>query len=212
MSKGKPIFSFETEQAVLGALLIDESSFSKVSSDICAKDFYHSKHALIYGEIEKLSSDGLGVDQIRVGASLDEAGILDDIGGQAYLGDLEMMVPSSDNVSGYAKDLARLSERRKVLAASLDLAELLKESDDPFSTISEFNLSLEGMRSNKEAGSLYSKAVRDSKSILELAEPDYWIDDFLPKDTFVSYQNIEELSYKINKYNISTFIVWLSFK
>ena len=25
-------------------------------------------------------------------------------------------------------------------------------------------------------------------------------DDFLPKDTFVSYQNIEELSYKINKY------------
>lgn len=185
MSKGKPIFSFETEQAVLGALLIDESSFNKVSSEICAKDFYHSKHALIYGEIEKLSSDGLGIDQIRVGASLDEAGTLYDIGGQAYLGELEMMVPSSDNVVGYAKDLAKLSERRKVLSASLDLAELLKESDDPFSTISEFNLSLEGMRnSNREGGNLYSKAVRDSKSILDLAEPDYWIDDFLPKESF----------------------------
>lgn len=186
MSKGKPIFSFETEQAVLGALLIDESSFNKVSSEICAKDFYHSKHALIYGEIEKLSSDGLGIDQIRVGASLDEAGILDDVGGQAYLGELEMMVPSSDNVSGYAKDLARLSARRKVKAAGLEFLESMDSDDDFFSVFDQLSASVDDIKTGQNRGNegLFSEIIFDSDGVLDLEEPDYWIDDYLPKDSF----------------------------
>lgn len=184
MSKGKPIFSIESEQGFLGSILLNSDIFKEVKGELLESDFYSAKHKIIYSEIVRMDNDGENINHVTVPIALEEAGTLEDAGGFLYSSELIDMIPNSSGAKTFAKTLSKLSERRKVLAASLDLAELLKESDDPFSTISEFNLSLEGMRSNKEAGSLYSKAVRDSKSILDLAEPDYWIDDFLPKDSF----------------------------
>ena len=186
MSKAKPIFSIESERAVIGSLLFDESALGKVSAELSASDFYSAKHGLIYNEIIKVSAAGLGLDTVLVATSLEESGLLDEVGGLAYLGELVDMTPSSANVSGYAKHVSMTSSRRKVMAAGLEFLESLKESEDPFSVYDKLGLSVDDIRvgQNKSSGGLFSEMIFDSAGTLDLEEPDYWIEDFLPKDSF----------------------------
>lgn len=186
MSKDKPIFSIESEQAVLGSILLNSDVLSEVRAILSVSDFYSAKHGLIYAEIIRMSDSGEHINHVTVPTALEEAGLSEDSGGSAYLGELVDMVPNSLGASTYAKTLIKVSSRRKVMAAGLEFLESLKESEDPFSTHDQLSLSIDSIRvgQNNSGGGLFSEMIFDSAGALDLEEPDYWIEDFLPKDSF----------------------------
>jgi len=110
-----PPHSSEAEQAVIGALLMDNSALDKVGG-LSADHFYHPELSKAFETIRVLVVANKVADVITVS----EAGG----GDMTALNDLVMSVPSAANVAGYAEIvMERWAERRLVSAAQETIAE-----------------------------------------------------------------------------------------
>lgn len=105
MPAEKPIsapHSVEAEQALLGALMLDSGTYSRIASQVRAEDFYRPDHRLIFRCVSALAGRGDLVDVVTVASSLERAGRLDAVGGLAYLSRLARETPSSETAPAYA--------------------------------------------------------------------------------------------------------------
>jgi replicative DNA helicase len=80
-----PPHSIETEESILSAILIDNSTLLDVVQILSPNDFYKSSHQEIYSAMTALFSKNEPVDLITLTNMLKERGRLKDIGGAAYL-------------------------------------------------------------------------------------------------------------------------------
>jgi replicative DNA helicase len=106
--------SVESEQAVLGSLLIEPGAWARIAGKLDAGDFFRPDHRLIFGAIAKLAGEGKGCDIVTVSARLQAAGELDDAGGMGYVGDLAHDTPTAANLESYAEVVRERSMRRKL--------------------------------------------------------------------------------------------------
>ena len=81
-----PPHSIEAEQAVLGALLLDNTAWDRVADVITGGDFYRDDHRRIFEHIARLIDDAKPADIVTVSESLERSNELDTAGGLAYLG------------------------------------------------------------------------------------------------------------------------------
>ena len=132
-----PPHNDEAEQAVLGALLLDEDAIEVASQIIHAEDFYTGANRRIYQAVLDLSSKGSRADIITVSEHLKQKGELESSGGPAYIASLTNVVPTSANTDYYAKIILDCSIRRALIRIS---SELTRSS---FNSTSESNLILE---------------------------------------------------------------------
>lgn len=115
-SKLPNIYSPESEQAVLGSLLLRNDCFDEVQEIIQASDFYVVHHQMIYKAISALLNRGQSVDLLILEQQLKEAQCLAEVGGLAYLAELSKNTPSAANVTAYAEIVAEHSRRRQLTA------------------------------------------------------------------------------------------------
>src|SRR5579863_3650519 len=78
----------DAEQGLLGALLIDNRAFEKVSDFLKAEHFYAPAHGRIYGVIAKLIERGQIASPVTLKALFHDDEDLTHLGGAAYLVDL----------------------------------------------------------------------------------------------------------------------------
>ncbi|MCZ8131519.1 MAG: replicative DNA helicase [Steroidobacteraceae bacterium] len=97
-----PPHSIESEQAVLGSLLLDASAWDAVADLIQAADFYRRDHQLIFEAIAEVVESRGPCDAITVSEALTRRGQVDEVGGLAYLARLAKDTPSAANVRAYA--------------------------------------------------------------------------------------------------------------
>lgn len=98
-----PPQNLEAEQAVLGAMLIEENAIA-IILEILDKDFfYKGSHKKIFSAIVELYAGNEPVDLVTLTHLLKKKGILDDVGGAAYLTTLTSLVPTAANAIHYAK-------------------------------------------------------------------------------------------------------------
>ncbi|MBD3610821.1 MAG: replicative DNA helicase, partial [Hydrogenovibrio crunogenus] len=83
-----PPHSIESEQSVIGGLMLDNEKFSDISVILKAEDFYTQQHQLIYTAIVHLSERNKPFDLITVIEMLESTGKLPDVGDKQYLIDL----------------------------------------------------------------------------------------------------------------------------
>ena len=62
-----PPQSIESEQAVLGGLLLDPNAYDKVADRLVEEDFYRRDHRLIYRAIRELTEKNRPCDVLTVG-------------------------------------------------------------------------------------------------------------------------------------------------
>jgi replicative DNA helicase len=98
-----PPHSLEAEQAVLGGLLLDNSTWDAIADRLRAEDFYRRDHQLIYQSILELSQRGEPSDAVTVAEHLTKNGLAEETGGLAYL----------------ARRLPRTSRRTRTSCASV---------------------------------------------------------------------------------------------
>lgn len=118
--------SHESEQCVLGGLLLDGAAWDRVADSVTADDFARREHRLIFNAIAALVSDGTQADVITVSERLERTGELEAAGGLAYLGSLANNTPSAANVAAYAAIVHDRAIERRLLEAAGRVTEIAK--------------------------------------------------------------------------------------
>lgn len=117
-----PPQDIEAEKSLLGSLMLDKEAITKIADFLIAEDFYKQSHQKIYQAIEDLFAHGEPIDFISVSSKLKERGILDKIGGTAYLTELINTVPTASHVLTYAKIVQKKRILRDLISAGQDIS------------------------------------------------------------------------------------------
>ena len=112
------LHSPDSEQAVLGALLLPGSTATDRIGALRPGHFFTEAHRSIFSEILAMAAQGLAVDPVTVAERLDASGLSEKTGGLAYLGELTANTPSSSNAGRYAKIVIDKSVERELVAAA----------------------------------------------------------------------------------------------
>ena len=116
-----------TEQALIGAILVNPDSFREVRID--PEDFYIQRNRWIWEAIGEIARAGNQPDYVTVAANLDGKKQLGEIGGSAYLTGLITACPNAFNAAGYADLIRDLSYRRRVILGAQRLANTAYDRD-----------------------------------------------------------------------------------
>ncbi|HPB64191.1 MAG TPA: replicative DNA helicase, partial [Mesotoga sp.] len=125
-----PPSSVESEEAVLGSILIDPDVVPDIMELLTSQDFYLRKHQLIFATMERLFDEGNPVDIVSVTERLRTSGSLEEIGGEVELAKLADLVPTSANFSYYAKTVKEKSLLRSLITAASSIVESAYENND----------------------------------------------------------------------------------
>ncbi len=105
----------EAEQAVLGALLIEETAFDLVADRLKADDFYLTAHRLVFQACADLAQEKQAVDPVLLHQRLEAKGLL----GAAVPRELPFALGkglgTASNVRHYAQIVAELSRVRRLM-------------------------------------------------------------------------------------------------
>ncbi len=144
-----PPHSIEAEMSLLGSILLDKDAMLKVADVIELEDFYKDSHAKIYEAVLDLYANNEPVDLLTLSNRLEEKGLLEHIGGRAYVASLANIVPTASNIANYANIVHRKAVRRRLLTASYEISRLgYTESDDLEKTLDEAQQHLFGVSQN----------------------------------------------------------------
>ncbi|QIM65104.1 replicative DNA helicase [Frederiksenia canicola] len=116
--------SIEAEQAVLGALMLSSEQWDNVAERLQPTDFYNFAHRTIYEQMIELVRNHQPIDLITLDQALKNKGVLQEVGGFAYLAELSKNTPSVANVLTYAEIISERAIRRELIAAGNKIAEI----------------------------------------------------------------------------------------
>ena len=114
-----PPHSENAEQALLASMLIDPECIPQVAALLTPAHFYIVKHGWIF---ESIAAAGDSADMLTVSAGLAARGLLDEVGGYAYLSLLAESAPSALNWRGYARIVEDFAVRRGYIQAASGIA------------------------------------------------------------------------------------------
>lgn len=125
-----PPHNLESEQAVLGALMLRPAAIHEIVDLLTPDMFYAKKHAIIFRTILELSLKNEPIDVLAIGNALKEKKQLADIGGNSYLNELMSNVPSTVNIRHYGDIVYKKYILRSLIDASESIANLSYEEND----------------------------------------------------------------------------------
>jgi len=142
-----PPQNIEAEQAVLGAIFIEDQALITASDRLIPEDFYRAAHQRIFTVMLDLSAKGEPVDLVTVTSELQTKNWLEEIGGVSYLSDLANAVPTAANALYYGQIVEEKSLLRRLIRVAT-------------------NITTEGYAADENVDSILNDA---EKSILEVA-------------------------------------------
>ena len=158
----------EAEEALIGALLVDSSTFDDVSELVDSEDFYHLANSVIFQAVKELSLENTKPDPLLVCNLLRSKGQLVQAGGGERIEILINYTPSAANAKHYARLVRQAALERKLLSASTGIANLVYdrqlEAGDKLERAEEL---LYSIRDQKSKGQLVQ--VQGPASVLVLS-------------------------------------------
>ncbi len=118
-----PPHSIEAEQAVLGGIMLNNAHWENVIEHVIADDFYTAAHRLIFQEMETLTRQSSPVDLITLDQALKNKGVIQDVGGFAYLAELSKNTPSAANIIAYADIVREKAVLRELIGVGNNIAQ-----------------------------------------------------------------------------------------
>ncbi|HJW75946.1 MAG TPA: replicative DNA helicase, partial [Thermoleophilia bacterium] len=119
-----PPHNLEAEESVLGAMVISPNAIAAVTEILSPNDFYRDSHRAIYRCILALYARGGEVDAVTLSAELEHEGILEKVGGKAFVHTLVEIVPAAANARQYAEIVRETSVLRALIQVGQEIAEL----------------------------------------------------------------------------------------
>lgn len=125
-----PPNNLDAEMALLGSIMIDKEIMATVSEIVSHKDFYATLHETIYLALYTLYEQGKPLDKVALAEELRSRGMLDKIGGLAYLTSLMDTVQTAASAEYYAKIVHEKATLRGLIHAGTVITQLGYESED----------------------------------------------------------------------------------
>jgi len=119
----------ESEEAVVGAVLINPEVYYDIAQFLQADDFYIHRHRWIWEAYTSLHEQRIPIDLLTLTEELERKGQLAEIGGRAFLTALVNQVPTSLNASAYAHIVEGHAIRRRMIAAANSIAAVAYNED-----------------------------------------------------------------------------------
>jgi replicative DNA helicase len=110
-----PPHNIEAEQALLGAILVNNSAYHRVSDFLLPEHFAQGVHGRIYAAIAKLIERGQIANPVTLKGYFDQDEALADIGGAQYLVRLSTSVVTIINAEDYGRTIHDLFLRRQLI-------------------------------------------------------------------------------------------------
>ena len=117
--------SIRAEQAVLGALMVDNDSLDRCA-DLDASHFYREDHRMIFGELQKQIAAGKKADPMTLFAVL--GGKVED--GLKYMATLRMSAASAANIKHHAEIVLDKASKRALAAIASEAMELAASHEE----------------------------------------------------------------------------------
>jgi replicative DNA helicase len=170
-----PPHDFEIEMGLLATLLANNAAVERVSETLEPEHFADSSHGRIYDAIRRLTSAGRQANAVTLRAYFQHDETLKDIGGAAYLAQLQAAAVTLINAVDYAERIVDLFRRRALIALGNELVDrarrfaLDENSLDQIATAetSLFELAERGRMSGGPIA--FAKALGTAIDIAELA-------------------------------------------
>jgi replicative DNA helicase len=174
-----PPYNLEAEQAVLGAILLDNTAIHKALEVFDSDDFYRKSHQKIFNAMLELIDRSDAVDLLLLRDELERRRELEEIGGPAYLAALVDQVPTAANIEFHARVVHEKAIARNLLNASIEIAtrcyddsedvnDILEDAEQKIFSISEGKI--------KQGFTTLEEIVRRGfEHIEELAERKSWV-------------------------------------
>ncbi|MEO2147934.1 MAG: replicative DNA helicase [Flavobacteriaceae bacterium] len=167
-----PPQAIDLEEAVIGAMLIDEKGVDEVIEILIPEVFYKKSHQLIFESIERLFRNSEPIDLLTVSADLKKNKTLKNIGGEYYLIELSQKVSSSAHIEFHARIIQQKFIQRKLIKISneviqkaynesTDVIDLLDEAESKLYEITQGHLK----KSSVSAEDLVREAKRKIEEI-----------------------------------------------
>ncbi len=151
-SDGKlPPQAIDLEEAVLGALMIDNDALSNAIELLKPESFYKYQHQKIFSAIEDLFNSAKKVDILTIVEELKKKGELEEIGGPSFVTKLTERIASAANIETHARIIAQKFIQRELIRISgktikdayddtTDVFDLLNAAEQGLYEISEGNI------------------------------------------------------------------------
>ncbi|MBI3282921.1 replicative DNA helicase [Candidatus Curtissbacteria bacterium] len=149
-----PPQDLDAEEAIIGAILLDQDAFTAVVQVLKPEHFYKQSHADIYAAIFDLYEKREPIDLVTLTAQLKAKGMFDKVGGASYLAHLASGVPTASNIAQYARIVRDHYVKRQLISTAArvsqaafdetgDIRKILDETEQAV-----FALSQQQMRQN----------------------------------------------------------------
>ncbi|MFB3904852.1 MAG: replicative DNA helicase [Acidobacteriota bacterium] len=143
--------SLDAEKAVLGAILIDNSTFDQAAEALTPDDFYFEGHRKIFMGMLELSRTFKPIDTLTVAHALQNTNDLEELGGLPYVSGLMDGVPRVANIEHYVRIIKEKSTIRRLIHSANeilvrgfsneeDVHELLNRAERSIFEISQSNV------------------------------------------------------------------------
>jgi replicative DNA helicase len=148
----------ESEQSVLGGLLIDNTALDRV--EISEHDFYGDDHRRIWRAIVSLIDAGKPADVVTVAEALQASGDLERAGGLSYIAALAAQTPSAANIRSYAKAVRSRAVMRRLIEIGVRISDLGYAGGDAAKAVTEAQQAV--MELDVTEASQESVSIRDA--------------------------------------------------
>lgn len=166
----------ELEEYFIGACLVDPKVI--VESTLTTTDFAIVAHQLLYTAIATVYEDCGKIDALLVADYLKKAGELNRVGGYDVIYELQAVVVETESAVEYAKEIRRLSTKRKICALMTQARVLAEDvSSDPEQIAAQLEHDLANLEFEQQRLESYT-ALALSK--MEIEPVKWFIPDFLP--------------------------------
>lgn len=117
----QPPHSVESEQAVLGGLLLDNGAWDRIADMLTPADFYLADHRIVFETMRVMFERGEPVDAVTLATAIAARGEAERVG-LGYVVALASETPSAANIARYAETVAEHSMKRRLIAVTTDIA------------------------------------------------------------------------------------------
>ncbi len=114
--------SVEAEQAVIGAMLMDQQAIIDASEVITADDFYQRQYGVIFGAIVELFNEGKPVDLVTLQDRLKEKDVPPEVSSMEFIRDIFDLATISTNAGIHAAIVREKATLRRLIRVNEEIA------------------------------------------------------------------------------------------
>jgi replicative DNA helicase len=125
----QPPHNLEAEQALLGAIMVNNEACDRVTTFLAPEHFFEPVHARIFEAASSLIRMGKLANPVTLKAFFENDATLKEIGGPAYLARLAASATTIINAEEYGRTIHELAQRRKLINVGTDIVNEAFDND-----------------------------------------------------------------------------------